>query len=125
MRPNMLFLFYEDIVADMGTAAKRIANFMGRELDDVGVKQVIDRCDRSYMSTDAKFKCTLEHKALGFGENAWKAKPLSQSGFKQFRPTKEEEVQIGLRFKQEFGVDSYDQLKEIVYTKQREMGVNV
>jgi len=123
MRPNTLFLFYEDIVADMGKAAKSIAKFIGRELDDAGLKQVIDRCDRTYMSNDPKFKCTMENKALGFAANAWKAKPKTRNGFKQFSPTEEEEEQIKLRFRQEFGVDTYDDFKAIVYEKQRELGV--
>merc|ERR1712125_301533 len=77
-RPNIFFMFYEDIVKDIGKAAQRIAAFMGRELDEAGVKQVVERCDREYMAKDKKFKCTLENKALGFGENSWKAKPLDQ-----------------------------------------------
>lgn len=124
MRPNTLFMFYEDIVADMGVAAKKIARLIGRELDEDGVKQVLARCDRTYMANDPKFKCTLENKALGFAENAWKAKPKTRDGFKQFSPTPEEEEQISLRFKQEFGVDSYDEFKEIVYQKQKDLDVS-
>jgi len=125
MRPNTLFLFYEDIVADMTTAAKRIAVFMGRELDEFGVKQVLERCDRMYMANDKKFKCTLENKALGFGEFAWKAKTLERGEFtfKQFQPNEEEEEEIRLRFKQEFGCDTYDEFKAMIYLKQQELGL--
>jgi len=122
MRKNTLFMFYEDIVADMGGSAKRIAKFIGRELDEAGEKQVVARCDRTYMSNDPKFKCTLENKALGFGANAWKAKPKTDGGFKRFKPVPEEMEQLKLRFKQEFGVDTYDEFKELVYAKQKEMG---
>jgi len=126
MRPNTLFMFYEDIVADMGNAAKRIAKFMGRDLDEAGVKQVLQRCDRDYMANDKKFKCTLENKALGFGEFAWKAKPKDMQGFtfKQFKPTKEEEEEIRARFQQAFGCETYEQLKEIINAKQKEMGID-
>jgi len=124
MRPNMLFLFYEDIVADMGGVAKRIATFIGRELDESGVEQVIKRCDRNYMSTDPKFKCTLENKALGFGENAWKAKPVHKQGFKQFKPSIKEEEEIRIRMKQEFGIDTYEEFKEIINRKQKDLGIH-
>lgn len=123
MRKNTLFLFYEDIVADMGEAAKKIAKFIGRELSEEGVKQVMERCDRTYMSNDPKFKCTLENKALGFAENAWKAKPKTDGGFKRFKPNQEEQQQINLRFQQEFGVADYDEFKELVYKKQNEFGL--
>jgi len=122
MRSNTLFLFYEDIVKDMGGSARKIAQFMGRELSEEGEKQVVERCDRGYMSMDPKFKCTLENKALGFGANAWKAKPKTRNGFKQFKPVPEEIEQLKLRFKQEFGVEDYDSFKEMVYNKQKELG---
>ena len=122
MRSNTLFMFYEDIVKDLAGTARRVAAFMDREISEEGVKQVVERCDRTYMSNDPKFKCTLENKALGFGENAWKAKPKTRNGFKQFSPAPEELEQINMRFKQEFGVDSYEEFKEIVYRKQKEFG---
>lgn len=124
MRENTLFMFYEDIVADMGGSAKRIAKFIGRELSEAGEKQVVARCDRTYMSNDVKFKCTLENKALGFGANAWKAKPKTNGGFKRFKPAPEEEEQLRLRFKQEFGVETYESFKELVYAKQKTMGLD-
>lgn len=124
MRPNTLFMFYEDIVKDMGGSAQRIAKFIGRELSEEGEKQVVARCDRTYMSTDPKFKCTLENKALGFGANAWKAKPKTDGGFKRFKPVPEELEQLRIRFKQEFGVDTYVGFQDVVRAKQRELGID-
>jgi len=96
---------------------------MNRELDEEGVKQVVARCDRTYMANDPKFKCTMENKALGFGANAWKCKPKTKNGFKQFVPAPEEVEQISLRFKQEFGVDTYLEFKDMVYAKQKDLGL--
>ena len=122
MRDNTLFMFYEDIVKDMAGAAKQIAKFIGRELDEAGVKQVLERTDRGYMSRDPKFKCTMENIALGFGANAWKAKPKTDGGFKRFKVFPEEQEEINKRFKQEFGVDDFEGFKQMVYQKQKEFG---
>lgn len=126
MRSNMLFIFYEDIIGDMSGTAKLIAAFMGRELDEDGLQQVLARCDRNYMSSDKKFQCNLSldfYKNLDYGENQWKAKTEKREGFKQFKPTEEEKKQINLRFEQEFGVESYEEFRKMVAAKQTELGV--
>ena len=64
---------------------------------------------------------------MGFAADAWKAKPKDHKGFsfKVFKPTEEEKHQIALRFKQEFGVDSYEEFKEVIRAKQVEVGVTI
>lgn len=113
LRPGILVLFYEDIVKDMAGAAQRVAAFIGRSLSEEGLKQVLKRCDRAYMSTDSKFSCKLEAEVLGF-YNTWKAKPASRKGFKQFKIRDEDLDGVNRRFQQEFGVADYSAFMAMV-----------
>lgn len=119
-RPGVLILFYEDIVRDLSVAARRVATFIGRELADDALKTVLTRCDRGYMATDDKFKCTLEARCLGFSDRAWKALPKGRDGFKQFTLTQADRDELAKRFRQEFGVDSYRDFMQLVKDTQPE-----
>lgn len=118
---NTLILFYEDMVRDLGGTADRVARFMGRTLSDAERDTVVQRCDRAYMAHDAKFMCQLEAKALGFPDDAMKAKVDVRDGFKQFALTEHELNAIDLRIQQQFGHSTYDLLREHVNHLQHEM----
>lgn len=121
-REGVLVMFYEDIVEDMGAAARRVARFTGGELTDEGVATVLERCDREYMSGDEKFKCTMESEFLGFGENAWKAKPKDRNGFKQYSVCPDDVAHINRCFKAVFGVSDYQQFRTHVEDRQKQYG---
>lgn len=116
-----LVMFYEDIVADIGAAADRIACFMGRSLSEEGRSLVKQRCDRNYMASDIKFMCQMEGRAMGFPGDAMKAKPARSDGFKQYKLTEDELDGINLRMRQQFGYDCYDSLRKDVNRVQRQM----
>lgn len=119
LRPGILVMFYEDIVKDMAGEARRVAKFIGRELSEEGMKQVLARCDRQYMANDEKFMCKLEAEVLGF-YNTWKAKPASRDGFKQFKIKDEDLKGVNARFQQEFGVPDYKGFMEMVKEKAKQ-----
>lgn len=116
LRPGVLVLFYEDIVKDMAGAAKKVAKFIGKDIDQAGIDHVLKRCDRDYMANDEKFMCKLEAECLGF-YNTWKAKPATRDGFKQFKIKDEDLDGVNKRFQQEFGVDDYQGFMDMVKQK--------
>jgi len=54
--PNVLFLRYEEVIADIPGTARRVAAFCGLPLDDEKMARVVERCSLPFMKHhDAKF----------------------------------------------------------------------
>lgn len=119
LRNGVYIMFYEDIIADMHAAVLDIARFIGVQVSEQGIKQVIERCDREYMAKDDKFMCHLEAVCFNFGDSR-KAKSNSRDGFKQFKLDDEEREWLRKLFRQQFGVDSYSEFRQLVKDKQAE-----
>jgi hypothetical protein len=52
--PNVLFLLYEDIVADLPAAVRRVAEFCNLPLDERKQARVVERCSVSFMKQHAE-----------------------------------------------------------------------
>lgn len=109
-RPNVLILFYEDIVEDMRSAILSVASFMGRSISEDAITRVMDRCDRKTMTNNPKFKCGIEQQHFGLTE-AWKVLPKDRKGYKEYSidPMLLDLLKKGM--KEYFQVSSYDELR--------------
>ncbi|XP_022819826.1 sulfotransferase family cytosolic 1B member 1-like [Spodoptera litura] len=62
--PNMLFLFYEDLLKDLPAAVKRVADFLGKKLDDA---QTAALCDHLSIENFKKNKAVNFEELRGLG----------------------------------------------------------
>jgi hypothetical protein len=59
--PNVLFLRYEDAVADLPTFVRVIADFCGVEIDKASLDRVVSRCSFEFMKRhEARFDAAME-----------------------------------------------------------------
>lgn len=119
-RPNVLILFYEDIVKDLRKTALCVAKFMNRSLSNEALKTVVHRCDRRTMAGDQRFNVGVEGVAFKFSPNAEKAKPEGRQGFKRFKIKDEDKAIVSKMMEVTFGVDSYAKLKSIILQRQQD-----
>jgi hypothetical protein len=71
--PNVMWLFFEDMVADLPGSVDRIAKFMGVELSPEGRTNVLKNSTFEYMAAHKdKFKGEETFVAKPFAELAWK-----------------------------------------------------
>ncbi|CDF38057.1 Glycolipid sulfotransferase [Chondrus crispus] len=118
---NVLILFYENIVKDCATAAESVAAFMGRTLTEDGLNTVVKRCSREYMCADNRFKSILDAKVFGTAETASKVRPAVREGFTGMKIKEKYLVEYRRQMKATFGIESYDELKRAVGSKQRKL----
>lgn len=119
--PNILLMFYEDIVNDMEGTAVKIANHMGRTLTTDGLNTVVSRCTREYMTKDNRFKSIWDGKVLGVDERSSKVMDQTRDGFNKFKLNEEHKKELHRQMLQAFGCGSYTELKAAVTRKQDEL----
>jgi len=74
--PNVLFLRYEEVIADLPETARRVAAFCGLPLDDAKLARVVERCSLPFMKRyDAKFDPRLHQVSRGRREFIRKGVP--------------------------------------------------
>lgn len=114
-RRNVLVLFYEDVVADVGATARRVAGFMGRSLSDEAVQTVAQRCDRQTMAADSKFRSQSTRYGLGIGNaELVYCFPEKRKGFTEFSLRDKHVEAVHMKIQETFGVSDYQALRELV-----------
>lgn len=109
---DVLVLFYEDVIQDMESSVRTVAKFMNCPLSDDLVRLVVDRCDRTYMSKDPKFRASIMQRPLRLPNSPRQTLPASFVGFKRFKLSRSHLDAIEQLNKRAFGVSSYHELKE-------------
>lgn len=118
-RQNVLVLFYEDVVTNIGITAKKIARFMGRSLSDDAAKQVVARCDRQVMAADTKFQSHMTRKGLGIGDvELVFCPPEKRKGYTEFAFRQGHIDVVRMKMRETFGVDDYQTLRDLVQRRQ-------
>jgi hypothetical protein len=56
---NILFMKYEDMKIDLKASVKRIAYFMGYQLDDHKIEQIYEQCTFEAMKNERGFNTIL------------------------------------------------------------------
>lgn len=118
---NVFVLFYEDMVADLPAAVERISKFMGFSLNAEQVQKIAGMCTREKMAGDPRFD---NIHAGTFGMDPSKLKRVIKDPLQDFKKYKlDNDVVSGIneRLKEEFGVDSYDGLRELISKKQEKI----
>lgn len=63
--PNLLFVLYEDMVADLDKTVRAIADFLKKAIDDEVVQHVVSASDREKMANDTRFRDQLVSEGMG------------------------------------------------------------
>lgn len=119
--PNVLVMFYEDVVADMATATRVVAAFMGRRLSREGLQQVVHRCSREYMASGDRFKSYMDSKLFGTDMNSSKVRHEHGNNFRDMQVKEEHLKELRRQMMHAFGVPSYKELKDLVTSKQSQV----
>lgn len=115
---NVLVLFYEDVVADLRGTARKVARFMGREINEEQTELVAKRCSREYMMKDDRFKSVLDEKVFGINFLSAKVKAADRDGFTKMSIRDKHVDALHAQMKKAIGVDGYEGLRELVARKQ-------
>lgn len=118
--PNILILFYEDVISNLELTAKRIADFIGITISDTQKTKVAYECSRKNMANDPRFECHSEARVFGYRYGVKKSMEERKYGFKAFNLPVELIHAINKRFQEMFGVNDYCQFMEMVNEKQRQ-----
>lgn len=109
---NVLVLCYEDAVADVEGTVRRVARFMGSELSEQGVSQVVKRCDRDYMASQKAFGMISEAQVFeSRGKEFMKAKVKRSTGFKRFSVKEKYMDDIRKMNKVALGFEDYEEFR--------------
>lgn len=119
LRKNTLVLFYEDVISDLQTTVRTVADFMGCAITTASLEEIAINCERGAMLNDTRFRCGVEAKGLGLTAEAWKVKDLNTGGFKHLQIREEHKAEVAKQMKETFGVDSYEKLKKEVKREQQ------
>lgn len=117
--PNVLLMFYEDVVNDVAGTAVKVAQHMGRTLTDKERNMVVSRCTREYMTTDNRFKSIWDEKVLGVDGRSSKVMDQNRDGFNKFELKEEHKKELRRQMLQAFGCELYTELKAMVTHRQR------
>lgn len=118
---NVLVLFYEDMVADLAAAVEKIAKFMGFSLNTDQVQKIASMCTREKMVGDSRFDNIT---GATFGMDPSKLKRVIKDPFQDFKRYKlDSDVvsSVNDRLKEEFSVESYDELRHLISEKQEKI----
>lgn len=118
---RIMIVFYEDVVQDLQSTAKRIARFMECDLDSEAVSRVVRLCDRTYMANDKRFKGEYEYRALGMKTSLVHAFAKDYQGFKKKPVSPYVDEQIEAMNVRAFGLKTYDDIRQAVNAKQLEI----
>jgi hypothetical protein len=89
--PNVLFLRYEEIIADIPGTARTVAGFCSWSIDEEKMARVVERCSLSFMKQhDAKFDPRLHQ--CGRNSRRFIRNGVPGEGEKLFTPAQENEV---------------------------------
>lgn len=116
--PNVLILFYEDVVKDMASAVRHVASFMGRQLTREGLAQVVHRCGRDYMATGDRFKSYMDSKLFGTDMNSSKVRHEHHNAFRNMTVSDDHLKELRRQMVRAFGVPTYKEMKDLVKAKQ-------
>lgn len=111
-KPNVLVLFYEDVTRDIEATARRVAQFLGCQLSEDGVRAVAARCSRQYMAADDRFKSLCDAEVLNIEARGSKVNMPGSGGFAQCSLNEDEDRALTGLMQTHFGVDNYEQLKQ-------------
>lgn len=118
-RENILYLVYEEIIADVEGTVRRVAKFLEIEVDDEQVREVARRCDREYMA--GKFIAILFSRATGWDVRlGHTARPLYTDGFKNFELPQDFRDIYNDMFFEAFGVREYSDLIRLIHKRSSE-----
>lgn len=120
LRENVHIIFYEDLMANFVETVRRLAAFMECPLSTESIEEIARRCDRNVMAKDKRFCCKIECEAFGIKTLVSKAKPIHTAGFKRFRVSHEVAQRIEEMNLAAFGVQTYDEFKQLITKKQWE-----
>lgn len=114
--PNVLFVPYEDFVADLSGWTHVIAEFIGLDrssvTDDV-VQRVIERCEQNTMARDPRFNDNMISEAFGFGRaGGRRARLRGEKGFAQYKLDDECVKLYDVMFAEQVGFANYDELRD-------------
>lgn len=115
--PNVLILFYEEVVKDLRSTAIKVAKFMGREMTDVQADKVASRCNRQYIMRGDRFKSILDEKVFGINAQSAKVKDASREGWPRMTIQEQHVRILNVQMKRALGVDGYDGLRDFVRGK--------
>ena len=60
--PNLLFLFYEDIIRDMKNIVKKVSNFLGCEMNETKMQQLVEHLDiKKFRNNAAVNRKSIQH----------------------------------------------------------------
>lgn len=112
--PNVLFVPYEDLIADLSGWTRVIAAFVGLDrssvTDDV-VQRVVDRCGQNVMARDARFNDNMISEAFGFGKaGGRRARLPGEKGFAQYKVDEECVKLYDAMFTEHLGFANYIEL---------------
>lgn len=114
--PNVLFVPYEDLVADLSRWTRVIAAFVGLDCssvtDDV-VQRVVDRCGQNVMALDSRFNDNMISEAFGFGKvGGRRARLPGEKGFAQYKLDEECVKLYDAMFTEQLGFANHVELRD-------------
>lgn len=119
-RNDVLFLFYEDIIANPAVTANMIASFIGVDLPQDALPTIVHRCSREYMAEGTKFKSIWDARVLRSHPSTTKVQTDRRRSFAHFSLSDEQKTALATKMKETFKFDSYAQFKSEVSQQQRE-----
>lgn len=109
--PNILFVLYEDLVADLDKSVQMIADYLGVSVDDPAVQSVVSACDRKKMANDTRFNDSMVSEGMGFDtKGGRRVRDASEIGFSKFILTDECNRLYDEMFSRVFGMENYEAL---------------
>lgn len=118
---RVLYLVYEDVVADLPGAVRDVATHLGLcegKLSEEIVTRVAARCGRGAMAKDARFQDTMVSDAFGWDRGLGvRVRPEGMPGFKNYDLPMECRQMYDAMLSETFGVRSYAEVADVARRK--------
>lgn len=122
LRDRMLFLIYEDVVRDLPGTVRTVARFLNLPVSEETVAEVARRCQKENMAGDPRFLDKLVARATGLSEKGGvRVRADGQPGGFRDVLTERTAEDYQRMFEAAFGMKSYEELKEQLRERNREV----
>lgn len=109
--PNLLYVLYEDLIADLDGSVRVIADFLNVPVDDHAVQRVVSSCDRKRMASDTRFNDHMVSEGGGFNvQGGRRVRDVGEVVFSKYRLLDECNRLYDELFSRTFGMENYDAL---------------
>lgn len=125
--PNVLVMFYEDMVKKTADAVKIVEKFINNPiaLTEDKFKQVVQRCGKRHMAECRQFEATIDSKLFGsLNIGARRVRAEGSDEFKQCVVKEEYKTSLNEQIQVAFGAQDYESFRGSVRDRQRSLGLD-